>query len=147
MIHITLADEFTDKEKEAIEAAKIVANEGELFPTFHTIEDKKAAFLDAYIACAGVVIRASKKAGIDRKTFYNWMRDDLAFANSINEIDKAKLWRDLAEDSAADLLEERNASMTIFALKTQAQWREKEAEKDAFPENIKIEIVNQPTKP
>ncbi len=143
MIHITLANEFTEKEKEVIEAAKIEVNK---IDSFDSLEDKKKAFIGFYIDNMGIVLRACKRAGITRATFYNWMNSDEAFASEIRAVDKSDLWRDKAEDSAADLLEERNAPMTIFALKTQAQWREKEAEKDTFPENIKIEIVNQPTK-
>jgi len=141
MIHITLADAFTDKEKEAIEAAKIYVNHTDS----HTFEPKKESFLVAYEKKMGRSGEACKAIGIYRRTYYNWRESDPEFAAAVDAIDVSAIWKEQLESAAQDLIKERHPSMVIFGLKAQAGWKEGEDKKhDEQIGEIKLTIVNQP---
>ena len=44
---------------------------------------KKGLFLDMFSRSLGIITTACEKAGIDRKTYYNWIRDDAEFKDSV----------------------------------------------------------------
>src|SRR5258708_33895934 len=74
---------------------------------------KKRAFLAVFSRC-GSLSRAAKRAGVDRRTHYNWLRDDpwykQAFRQAIQEAGGA------LEDKLNDLAhEEGNVTAAIFS--------------------------------
>ena len=82
---------------------------------------KKRAFLAVFSRC-GSLSKAAKRAKVDRRTHYNWLRDDpwykQAFRQAIQEAG------DALEDKLNDLAhEEGNVTAAIFLLK--GLWPEK----------------------
>lgn len=52
---------------------------------------KKPAVLEALEKSIGVVTTACQKAAINRQTFYNWKRDDEAFADAVQSLQDVAL--------------------------------------------------------
>jgi hypothetical protein len=75
---------------------------------------KKRAFIAAFSRC-GSLSKAAQRAKIDRRTHYNWLRDDpwykQAFRQAIQEAG------DALEDKLNDLAHEGNVTAAIFLLK------------------------------
>ena len=64
----------------------------------------------------GINTQAVKKVGIDRTTPYRWMKEDEAFALSVQE--KRNVVLDFAETKLFELVNENHPSAIIFLLKT-----------------------------
>lgn len=70
----------------------------------------------------GIVSHACKESHIERHTFYKWKKEDPQFNARVNEIDECAL--DEIESIAHKMIiEDRNASVTIFYLKTKGRKR------------------------
>jgi terminase small subunit-like protein len=75
---------------------------------------KKRAFLAAFSRC-GSLSQAAKRAGVDRRTHYNWLKSDPHYAEAFEQ---AKLEAaDALEDKLNDLAHEGNVTAAIFLLK------------------------------
>lgn len=78
-------------------------------------QKKKDGALQAYVVC-GTVTGACEAAGIGRRTWYDWIRDDQTFAAAVEE----------SKDAVADSLEQRaieralggSDTLMIFLLKS-----------------------------
>lgn len=84
----------------------------------HTL--KKKAMLEALVSCLGVVSPAAKKAGIDRRTHYEWMNIDPDYKKAVDDI----------KEVAIDFVEYETLKATThspadrkFYLSTQARHR------------------------
>jgi hypothetical protein len=75
---------------------------------------KKRAFLAAFSRC-GSLSKAAKRAGVDRRTHYNWRKSDPSYAEAFEQ---AKLESaDALEDTLNDMAHEGNVVAAIFLLK------------------------------
>lgn len=82
---------------------------------------KKKAVLQALENTLGVVTHACQKAGVGRKTFYEWLQKDEEFKKAVQDIDNVVL--DFAESKLYSQIKENNTTATIFYLKTKGKHR------------------------
>jgi hypothetical protein len=76
----------------------------------------KKAMLEALEKTRGVVTDAAKMVGIDRKTHYQWMKEDPDYAAATGDTLNAAI--DFAESKLHTLIENGDTAATIFLLKT-----------------------------
>jgi len=84
-------------------------------------EQHKKAIIEALEKSLGVVTTACKNVGIGRTQFYNWLKDDKAFAKEVDEIKNIAL--DFAESQLHRQIGEGSTAATIFYLKTKGKQR------------------------
>ena len=82
---------------------------------------KKRAMIKALESSLGIVTTACKSAGVSRRTYYNWLKDDEAFKEAVEDINNISL--DFAESKLYDLIKDDNVTATIFYLKTRGKSR------------------------
>jgi len=85
-----------------------------------TVQHKKA-ILEALEQSLGIVTTAIKKVGIGRTTYYGWLKNDLDFKKSVDEISNIAL--DFAESQLHKQIKEGSTAATIFYLKTKGKKR------------------------
>ena len=108
------------------------------------IQHTKKAIIDALEKSLGVVTTACKIVGIDRTTFYRYVKDDPDFAKEVQDIEDIAI--DFVESQLFKQIKEGNTTATIFYLKTKAKKRgyvERQEVTGAEGEKIefKIEVV------
>ena len=84
-------------------------------------EGKKKLFIERYFAKTGNVSAICKELKIDRGTYYQWMKKDLDFRQAIEDEREGLI--DFVESKAFNLINDKNPTMIIFFLKTQAKKR------------------------
>ncbi len=99
-----------------------------------TNSTRKKDLLDALERSLGIVSTACEKVGVDRKTHYNWLKDDAEYKDAVRAIEKRTI--DFAESHLHALIKDKNPAATIFFLKTKGKNR-------GYVERQEIE-VNEP---
>lgn len=84
-------------------------------------EHHKKAIIEALEQSLGVVTSACKKVGIGRTTYYQWLKDDDAFAEKVNDIQDVAI--DFAESQLHKQIKDGSTAATIFYLKTKGKKR------------------------
>jgi hypothetical protein len=107
-------------------------------------EHYKKAILEALEKSLGVVTTACKFVGIGRTTFYQWLKDDEDFAESVRDIDNVAL--DFAESQLHKQISENSTAATIFYLKTKGKKRgyverQEVTGVEGMPTNFEIKIL------
>jgi hypothetical protein len=75
---------------------------------------KKSAFLAAFSRC-GSLSKAAKRAKVDRRTHYNWLKDDASYSRAFQQaVIEAG---DSLQDRLAEMAFEGNVTAAIFLLK------------------------------
>lgn len=85
------------------------------------IQQTKKALIEAMQKNLGVVSAACRAVGIDRSTFYLYVKTDPVFAESVKDVEDIAL--DFVESKAYEQIKEGNTSMIIFYLKTKGRRR------------------------
>ena len=85
------------------------------------IQQKKKALLEALEKTLGVVTSACKLVGVDRTTFYKYLKEDEDFARQVKELENVSL--DFVESKLFKQIENENVAATIFYLKTKGKNR------------------------
>lgn len=85
------------------------------------IQQTKKALLEALEKSLGVVTQACKAVGVDRSTFYKYLKEDLEFASAVKELEDVAL--DFAESQLYKQIQGGNTTATIFYLKTKGKRR------------------------
>jgi len=99
-----------------------------------TNSTRKKDLLDALERSLGIVSTACEKVGVDRKTHYNWLKDDAEYKEAVRSIEERTI--DFAESHLHALIKDKNPAATIFFLKTKGKNR-------GYVERQEIE-VNEP---
>jgi len=86
-----------------------------------TNSSRKKDLLDALERSLGIVSTACEKVGVDRKTHYNWMKDDPEYKEAVRAIEERTI--DFAESHLHALIKDKNPAATIFFLKTKGKNR------------------------
>lgn len=86
----------------------------------HT-EKKKKLMIEALTKTLGVVTSAAKIVGMERKTHYDWMREDPAYAAAVESIGDVAI--DFAESQLHKSIKNGSDTATIFYLKTKGKKR------------------------
>ncbi len=86
-----------------------------------TNSTRKKDLLDALERSLGIVSTACEKVGVDRKTHYNWLKDDPEYKEAVRAIEERTI--DFAESHLHALIKDKNPAATIFFLKTKGKAR------------------------
>lgn len=86
-----------------------------------TNSTRKKDLLDALERSLGIVSTACEKVGVDRKTHYNWLKDDPEYKAAVDQIQESVI--DFAESHLYKLIKEGNPAANIFYLKTKGKSR------------------------
>lgn len=97
------------------------ANEESLKKIRKRQSKRKAEFIEAYAKSLALVASTCRKVGITPPTFYNWYKDDPAFAAKIDEINE--LAKDSVEAKIYKKIDEGDTTMIIFYAKTKMKDR------------------------
>ena len=81
----------------------------------------KKAILTALEKSLGVVTTACRQVGINRTTYYKYLKEDQEFAKQVKDIENIAL--DFAESQLHKQISEGNTTATIFLLKTKGKSR------------------------
>ncbi len=84
-------------------------------------QQTKKALLDALEKSLGIVTTACKIVGVNRTTFYQYLKDDPDFAQAVKDIEEVTL--DFAESQLHKQIKDGNTPATIFYLKTKGKRR------------------------
>lgn len=110
---------------------------------------KKRAMLQALEKTLGVVTNAAKMIPISPVTHYNWLKDDLDYAQAVEMI--AETCLDFAESKLFELVNSGDTAATIFLLKTKGKKRgyvEKQlidhTTNGEAMQNFTVTVVNKP---
>jgi len=82
---------------------------------------KKMQFLTFFEDNLGNISQTCKMIGIDRKTYYNWIKTDMIFKSQIDDILESKI--DFVESKLLEKIKENDLRAIIFYLKTKAKHR------------------------
>lgn len=85
------------------------------------IQHTKKALIEALEKSLGVVTTACKLVGVNRTTFYQYIKDDPEFAEAVKDIDEVTI--DFAESQLHKQIKDGNTTATIFYLKTKGKKR------------------------
>ena len=110
-------------------------------PQIRTVEHKKA-LLKAMVKSLGNVTEACKKAGLNRDTYYDYLKNDKDFNKTVNDIAEMRI--DHVEGKLDDLIDCDDSKAIIFFLKTKGKNRGyiERTEIDTTPDNrVTINIV------
>lgn len=81
----------------------------------------KRAMIEALEKSLGVVTTAAKQAGINRKTHYEWLKEDPDYKAQVEDV--ANIALDFAESQLHKQIQDGEVSSTIFFLKTKGKGR------------------------
>ncbi|MBN1253980.1 MAG: hypothetical protein JXA50_01735 [Deltaproteobacteria bacterium] len=90
-------------------------------PTNPTFDGKKGLVLEVWIKKGGVISEICKAVGINRSTYYDWVKNDLDFLEAVKEKNEELI--DFAEAKLMQKLDEGNLTAIIFFLKTKGKSR------------------------
>lgn len=105
------------------------------------IQQTKKALIDALEKSLGVVTTACKSVGIDRSTFYDYLKNDAEFAAAVSDIENIAI--DFAESQLHKQIQKGDTTATIFYLKTKGKKRGyvEKTETDINVNKIEVEFV------
>jgi hypothetical protein len=81
----------------------------------------KRAMIEALEKSLGVVTTAAKQAKINRKTHYEWLKEDPDYKAQVEDV--ANIALDFAESQLHKQIQDGEVSSTIFFLKTKGKGR------------------------
>jgi hypothetical protein len=90
-------------------------------PKANKIQQTKKALLKALEKSLGVVTQACSIVGVDRTTFYRYVKEDAEFAQAVKDVQNIAL--DFAESQLFKQIQDGNTTATIFYLKTKGKHR------------------------
>jgi transposase-like protein len=91
--------------------------------TKSNIDFKKRAFQEAYKKAFGNVTQSCNAIGIDRSTYYDWIKKDEKFKKQIEELEPEERFMDFLESKLVERINKGDTTSIIFALKTKAKKR------------------------
>lgn len=106
------------------------------------IQQKKKALLEALAQTLGVVTSACKHVGVDRTTFYEYVNNDPAFKQAVDDVENIAL--DFAESQLHKQIRDGEVSSTIFYLKTKGKKRGyiERTEQDVKVSKVEVEFID-----
>ena len=106
---------------------------------------QKEAFIEAFKKTFGNITQSCKAVGIVRQTYYNWLDSDVDFAQELGNVKAPDRFLDFVARKLVEKINAGDTTSIIFALKTKGKSRgyveRQEIETNAFPDNVKVEIV------
>lgn len=84
-------------------------------------DKKKLALLKNLEASLGIITTAVRATGVNRQTYYNWLKEDEDFRKAVEEINEVS--KDFVESKILNQIKNENTAMTIFYAKTKMKDR------------------------
>ena len=84
---------------------------------------KKETFINAYESTFGNITESCKIAQIDRGTYYNWIKSDESFKETVDSIEPEEMALDFAEKQLFKRIKGESDACLIFFLKTKGKGR------------------------
>lgn len=84
-------------------------------------QERKRAVIEALNESFGIVTTACINAGIDRSTFYDWVKTDAEFAKAVEDIEDVTL--DFVEGKLLQNVKDNDTQSILFYLKTKGKRR------------------------
>lgn len=84
-------------------------------------QERKRAVIEALNESFGIVTTACINAGIDRSTFYKWVKNDAEFAKAVDDIEDVTL--DFVEGKLLQNVKDNDTQSILFYLKTKGKRR------------------------
>lgn len=84
-------------------------------------QERKRAVIEALQESLGIVTTACINAGIDRSTFYEWVKNDAEFAKTVDDIEDVTL--DFVEGKLLQNVNANDTQSILFYLKTKGKRR------------------------
>lgn len=84
-------------------------------------QERKRAVIEALNESFGIVTTACINAGIDRSTFYEWVKNDAEFAKAVDDIEDVTL--DFVEGKLLQNVKDNDTQSILFYLKTKGKRR------------------------
>lgn len=112
-------------------------------PKTNKIQQKKKALIEALEKSLGIATTACKSVGVDRTTFYKYLKDDEEFASDVKDIENVAL--DFAESQLHQRIKSGSDAAIIFYLKTKGKKRgyiEKTESEQTIIEKKQVFTVN-----
>lgn len=106
----------------------------------------KEKFLEVYKVNTKSITDACEAAGISRRTFYHWKKEDEDFAASVQDIEEGLI--DFAESKLFENIKGNKTNEILFYLKTKGKSRgyverQEHHIEGGFPTKIEIEIIDE----
>jgi hypothetical protein len=79
---------------------------------------KKKSFLSLFPETYGNITKTAESIGIDRGTYYHWIKTDKEFKQAIEDLEPKRIIIDLAKSKLIEAIEKGNITAIIFALNT-----------------------------
>ncbi|MBN2789913.1 MAG: hypothetical protein JXR69_06965 [Candidatus Delongbacteria bacterium] len=87
------------------------------------LSQKKKAFIQVFAGTYGNITKTAEAVGIDRGTYYNWIKSDLEFKQAIEEVEPEEMLIDIVESQLLEKIKSGDITAIIFFLKTKGQKR------------------------
>lgn len=84
---------------------------------------KKKGFLSAFEKSYGNITQSCLAIGINRKTYYRWLKDDPEFAEDVETTQPRESLIDLAESKLVQAVRDGDLTAIIYTLKSQGRSR------------------------
>lgn len=84
-------------------------------------QERKQAVIEALQKSLGIVTTACTNAGVSRKQFYEWMKNDAEFAKAVDDIEDVTL--DYVEGKLLQNIKDKDTQSILFYLKTKGKRR------------------------
>lgn len=115
-------NEKKTREQAVINTAKIRKHtpkqEPENLTLLNGFSQKKKSFLSMFPELFGNISKTAESIGIDRGTYYHWIRTDKEFKQAIEDLQPKRIIIDLAKSKLIEAVEQGNITAIIFTLKT-----------------------------
>lgn len=96
---------------------------------------RKSKLLEALTASLGNISEATQALGINRRTYYDWIKDDPDFAQQVDHLAEAQI--DFVESQLFSRVRDGDTTAIIFYLKTKGKKR-------GYSEKLEIEAKISP---
>lgn len=103
------------------------------------IEQDKKRLLDALEKSLGIVSNACKKLEMSRTTFYQWYKDDPAFALAVDSVGDIAL--DFAESKLLENVNNGSDTAIIFYLKCKGKNRGYRQDEDRQAQKLEVQVI------
>ena len=87
--------------------------------SINTTQQKKKLFIEAYKNNMCIISTAAEEVGIDRTTYYGWMKNDPEFKKSIDEAEPLQV--EFVENALLKRIKEGSDTSIQFYLKTKGK--------------------------
>jgi hypothetical protein len=99
----------------------IIENSNKINKKRKGMAPRKKKMVEAMAKHLGIVTSACQEVGLNRDTYYQWLKNDKDFAYAISELDGRK--EDVIEKAFLSLVIDRNPQAVIHAVKTKLKHR------------------------